>query len=242
MYNKVKRIFTLITGILCIVIGGVSCLCTVVSLNLPSVVLIMSSLIFGVGLGVPLIVIGTKLCKPPVKYNGVWENLKKFHIILIVFSAVILLYSVISFSTLALYITANVADVAVLAIMLHYVNFILSIGAVATNIVSMSIKADRGSDCAKAYSEMSTEYNYGKVSDGRYCFPACSQTPAQTEQIQYEKANNNADPVNSMQASSVDAFDSIDQKVKKLKEWKDENIITEEQYNEAVKKILNNIS
>ncbi len=235
MYNKVKRILGLVAGILSIVIGGFSCLCGLVSLILG--VEVESSMVaftfISVGLGVPLIVMGSKLARAPVQIDGVWEDRKKLQISLIVFLAIISVYALFAFGyvtaiaeELALVEYADAADTMAGLAVLHYLNFLLVCFAMPLNIVSMCLKTTRGEAQAE---------------------PVAVQEKQDVVFDEFEQTKKeDAAPVPSAvkeEASSAEKGkeDTLDAKVRKLKQWKEEGIITEEQYEESIKKLLDNI-
>ncbi len=227
MYNKVKRIFSLITGILCIVMGGLSCLCGLESfiMGVEHIASLIMFSMLSIGLGVPLIILGSKLVKAPVKYNGVWEDRKKLHIGIIVIVAIFSVYSLMALSAYAVELEYGVAEEEfTLMVLLHYLNFLISAPALPLNIVSMCLKAEK--------EETSAQAPYASYQQPVYQQPTVfseferTEAPAPT-------------PAAQEVAGSEDI--SLDAKVKKLKEWKEKGIISEEQYEESIRKILDNI-
>ncbi len=230
MYNKAKRILGMIAGILSIVAGGFSCFCGLFSfiVGVDGEAGFIAFASMSVGLGIPLIITGSKLSKAPVQYNGVWEDRKKLHISLIVILAIISVYSLFALVVIAAtlemiaYTAVDYTEVAELMTLLcafHYLNFILVCFALPLNIVSMCLKATKGE----------AQEN-----------PTIVQKDSEVVFSEFEQGEKEV-AVTTPSIKESDERDVLDEKVKKLKQWKEEGIITEEQYEESIQKLLNNI-
>ncbi len=219
MYNKGKRVVSIISGALSIAIGSFSALCALMNLTAlsatdPSAIVLS---MFDTAFAVLIIVFGTKFLRMPQQVNGVYDERKGAHIALIVIYSIYFIYAIVgaSFCIVNLemidatpsypsydyyYYSMYSENEFFLTYMLYIYNVVFAAAGFALNIVTMRLKT------------------YKAAPSGGYGYTAHQQ---------YARGNED--------------LSGVSAKVMQLKQLKDEGIITEEEYNEAISKLISQI-
>ncbi len=212
MYNRAKRILGLIAGISTIAIGGLACLGGLLSLAL--IELMGGSALFfsipAIGLAIPLCILGAKACKKPAQVDGVWVSDKKIRIASIVLLGVLFVFEIIV-SAIFLEAAETMAEMVSFADLFSSVAT-SAIEPIALHIVTLCLKTEVKAAPAPVY----TDY------DGPNATVA--EEPVFEE---FEPAR-----------PAPQSGERLEEKIKQLKEWKEQGIISEEQYERAVQKLM----
>ncbi len=148
MYNKAKRILSLIAGILCIVVAGLEFVCAMCGFNC----LVDGGTVFltitSTGFGVVLLIFGIKLVKAPKKVGDSWETLKGIRITLMVLLGCTMLISAIAFEALALnsyYVSLTYDQQSAYECLIVFKVFVAIVAEIAlpVNIVAICLKTER---------------------------------------------------------------------------------------------------
>ncbi len=234
MYNKVKKILGLVAGIIGIVIGAFSIIAGMAG-AIDSLIwladgfedgLFIGGIIIGlaaVGFGIALIVVGAKLCKAPRQVAaGVWANRKGLFIGTIVVSALYLIIAAVA--TFAIYgelswMLYYYSSFGIeLAYILNLIGFIFSFAILGLIITCMCLKTVVPAKPGAAQ----------PAAPATYAQPVAPVAPAAP-----------AAPV--APAPAAAPANKIDDKIKQLTQLKDMGAITEEQYQDAVKKLVSSL-
>ncbi len=214
MYSKPKRILSLIAGIFAIVMGGLSSLAALFTFfaSLYDPAVVVLAM-FNTGFGVTMIIFGCKLCKAPIQENGVWRDPKPSRIALIAIEGASVFYF---FWAMIISLVCAIGDaegLLIVAFLFDYLALLLFFEALPLCIVAMCLPAVRG------------------IRSGAPVYtPAPAVLPAPTA------PSSPAAPV-----TPIAEPDGLDTKIARLKAWRAEGVITEEQYSAAIQKLLDNI-